>query len=95
VGVELGHFALIVALLLAVAQAGFGLVGAAEVQTRAVIGLQRLKLGRKPGIRQVEGQDLCPGIEESATPDWSQTTERASDDRNTPMQVEKGHAASP
>jgi len=34
VGVELGHFALIVALLLAVAQAGFGLVGAAVGSSR-------------------------------------------------------------
>jgi cytochrome c-type biogenesis protein CcmF len=34
VGVELGHFALIVALLLAVAQAGFGLIGAAVGSTR-------------------------------------------------------------
>ena len=33
-GVELGHFALIVALLLAVAQAGFGLVGAAVGSSR-------------------------------------------------------------
>ena len=33
-GVELGLFALIVALLLAVAQAGFGLVGAAVGSTR-------------------------------------------------------------
>ena len=41
------------------------------------------------------GQDLGPGIEESTTPDWSQPTERACDDRNTPLQVEKSHAASP
>jgi len=34
VGVELGHFALIVALLLAVAQAGFGLIGAAVGSSR-------------------------------------------------------------